>query len=145
MQICIHRKDNSPKPVNHWVWPWRRGPMSNLTTLGDSSQPMISYRLVSHCKPLRPIINALWAVLNLPIFDLWPWRIGTQGQIWPHIKIPSQCFPMQTTRTKKNSELSALLKFGYPCLTLKEGPQGQISSHQKIPSPWLHTTNLQDQ
>ena len=47
MQICIHWKDNSSKTVN---------PKSDLTTSEDS-QPMISYILVSHCKPLGPIIS----------------------------------------------------------------------------------------
>ena len=54
------------------VWPWRRCPRSNLTTSEDS-QPMISYRLVSHCKPVGPIIreikallkSAMWGILTL--------------------------------------------------------------------------------
>ena len=40
------------------VWPWRRGPRSNRTTPKDS-QPMISYMLVYHPKPLGPIISEL--------------------------------------------------------------------------------------
>ena len=36
----------------------RRGPRSNLTTSEDS-QPMISYKLVSQCKPLGPIIREI--------------------------------------------------------------------------------------
>ena len=56
MQICIHHKDNSPNPVNHClIW---RGQRLNLTT-SENSQPMISCRLVSHCKPLGPIISNL--------------------------------------------------------------------------------------
>ena len=106
MQICIHRKDNSPKPVNHCLtltegpkvksenirrFPahdllqdsfilqtsrtnnkpvistftfgycyltLKRDPRSNPTTSKDS-QPMISYMLVSHYKPLGPIISEL--------------------------------------------------------------------------------------
>ena len=38
------------------VSPRRKGPRSNLTT-SKESQPMISYRLVSHCKCLGPIIS----------------------------------------------------------------------------------------
>ena len=34
------------------------GSRSNLTTSKDS-QPMISYKLDSHCKPLRPIMSEL--------------------------------------------------------------------------------------
>ena len=37
------------------VWPWRKSPRSNLTTSEDT-QHMISYRLVSNCKP-----KAFWA------------------------------------------------------------------------------------
>ena len=36
----------------------RRDPRTNLTTPKDS-QPMISYRLVSHCKPLGPTIREI--------------------------------------------------------------------------------------
>ena len=36
----------------------KEGPRSNLTTSKDS-QPIISYKLVSHCKPLGPIISEL--------------------------------------------------------------------------------------
>ena len=35
-----------------------RGPWSNLITSEDSL-PMISYKLVSHCTPLGPIISEL--------------------------------------------------------------------------------------
>ena len=42
------------------------GPRSNLTTSKDS-QPMISYKLVSHCKPLGQIISELSALLGLAI------------------------------------------------------------------------------
>ena len=64
MQICIHRKDNSRKHCRTIVWPWRRGPRSNLKTTEDS-QPMTSYKLVSYCKPLGPIISQLSALLSL--------------------------------------------------------------------------------
>ena len=40
--------------------------MSNLTTPEDS-QPMISYRLVYHPKPLGPIISELQALLSLAV------------------------------------------------------------------------------
>ena len=43
------------------------------------------------------------------------------------------------------SELQALFKFGYPCLTLKEGVQGQIRPHKKIPSPWFLVACLPSQ
>ena len=39
------------------------GPRSNLTTSKDS-QPMISYRLVSHYKPLGPIISLFIILFN---------------------------------------------------------------------------------
>ena len=65
MQICIHRKDNLPKPVNHRLtggWGvggggWGGG-WTNPTTSEDS-QAMISYKLVSDCKALGPIISEL--------------------------------------------------------------------------------------
>ena len=38
------------------------GPRSNLTS--EDSQHMISYRLVSHCKPLGPIISEILALLK---------------------------------------------------------------------------------
>ena len=43
-----------PKDSKHMIF----YKFSNLTTSEDS-QPMISYRLVSHCKPLGPIISEL--------------------------------------------------------------------------------------
>ena len=56
MQNFIHRKDNSPKTVNHrWTLKDQR---SNLTTSEDF-QLMIFYKLVSHCKPLGSIISKL--------------------------------------------------------------------------------------
>ena len=105
MQICIHWKDNSPKPVNHCLTlkegpkvksDIRRFPAHNILQVGftlktsrinnkqiiipfkfgcphltlkeglkvnlttsEDSQPMISYRLVSHCKPIGPIIREI--------------------------------------------------------------------------------------
>ena len=51
MQMCIHRTDNSPKPVNHRLTlKGGGGDKVNLTTSEDS-QSMISYNLVSHCNP----------------------------------------------------------------------------------------------
>ena len=54
MQICIHQKDNSPKPVNHRLT-LKEGPK----VTPQDSQPMISYRLVYDPKPLGPIISEL--------------------------------------------------------------------------------------
>ena len=64
MQICILRKDKSPKPVNHRLT-LKGGPRSNLTTSEDS-QPMISYRLVLHCKPL-----GLMTLLKTAMWGIW--------------------------------------------------------------------------
>ena len=44
--------------IKDHIQPSRRAPTSNLTTPEDS-QPMISYRLVYHPKPLGPIISEL--------------------------------------------------------------------------------------
>ena len=55
MQICIHRKDNSPKPVNHRLT-LKEG---QKVKADEDSQPTISCNLVSHCKPLGSIINEL--------------------------------------------------------------------------------------
>ena len=65
MQIFIHRKDNSPKPVNHRLT-LKEGPKVKSKTSEDS-QPMISYKLDSYCKPLGPIISKLSALLSLAI------------------------------------------------------------------------------
>ena len=45
MQICIHRNDNSPKPVNHHLT-LKEAQGQNMKTSEDS-QPMASYKLVS--------------------------------------------------------------------------------------------------
>ena len=49
-----------------FVWPWRRGPKSNLNT-SEYSQSMISCSLLSHPKPLGPIISKLWVFLSVAI------------------------------------------------------------------------------
>ena len=59
------------------AWLWRRGPRSNLTTSEDL-QHMISYWLVSHCKPLGPIIREKKALLKSAVWVTsalcgWPW------------------------------------------------------------------------
>ena len=77
--------DNSPKPVNHHLT-LKRGPKSNVTT-SEHSQPIISYKLVSHCKPLGPI-------------------------------------------TKR---VIRIFMFGYPHLTLKEGPKVKSGHIRRFP------------
>ena len=61
MQICMHRKDNSPKPVNHHLTL-----KENMTTSEDF-HAMISYKLVSHCKLLGSIISEVHALLSLAV------------------------------------------------------------------------------
>ena len=56
---------------------------------------------------------------------IWSW-MKAQGQIWPHQKIPSPWIPIgwftsQTSRIN-NKRVISTFKFGYPHLTLKEGP-----------------------
>ena len=46
--------------------------MSNLSTSKDS-QPMILYKLASHCKAIGPIISELQALLS---------RAGTGAENW---------------------------------------------------------------
>ena len=57
MQICIHWKDNSPKSVNHCLT-LKEG--TKVKSVHIRRFPaMISYRLVSHCRPLGVIISKL--------------------------------------------------------------------------------------
>ena len=42
-------------------------------------------------------------------------------------------FTLQTSRTN-NKRVISTFQFWYPHLTLKEGPRGQIRTHQTIPS-----------
>ena len=63
---------------------------------------------------------------------------GVQGQIRPHKKIPSPCFPVaclpsQTCRTN-NKQVLSNCKFGYPQLTLKEGSQVKSDHTKRIPA-----------
>ena len=55
MQNCIHRKDNSPKSVNHCLTLKERPKVKSDHT--EDLKPMISCKLVSHCKPLGSIIS----------------------------------------------------------------------------------------
>ena len=121
------------------IWPWRRSLWSNPTTPKDS-QPMISYRLVYHPKPVGPIISELSALLGFAIL-VSPWRRSPRSNLTE----PEDSRPMISYRLVYHpkpvgpiiSELYSTFKFGYPRLTLKEGSQVQIWPHQKIPSPWF--------
>ena len=81
------------------LWPWRRGSRSNLTS--KDSQPMISYKLVSHYKPLGLIISNLQALFSLAVL-VWPWRRGPRSNLTtsedsqPMIsyKLVSHCKPL---------------------------------------------------
>ena len=48
-------------------------------TTSEDSQHMTAYKLVSHCKPVGPIISKLYALLTLAI--LFDPESGVQGQI----------------------------------------------------------------
>ena len=55
---------------------------------------MISYKLVSHCKPLGPIISELKALLSLAIL-VWPWRRGSRS----NLTTPKDSQPMISYRS----------------------------------------------
>ena len=57
MQICILRKDNSPKPVNHCLT-LKEGPKVNSDHIRILPAHDF-FKLVKHCKPLGPIISKL--------------------------------------------------------------------------------------
>ena len=68
---------------------------------------------------------------SLSSFDL---EGGFQGQIGPYQQIHSPwfpvCLPSQTSGTN-NKRVISTFKFGYPCLTLKEGSLKVKSDHTK--------------
>ena len=85
--------------------------MSNLTTSKDSYH-MISYRLVSHCKPLGPIISELEEDLKVKSDHIRRFLAHDFAKI---------SFTLQTSRTNNKRAISTY-SFGYPRLTLEEGP-----------------------
>ena len=63
MQVCIHQRQLTKASELSFDLDDLDTPRSNLTTSEDS-QPMISYMLVSHCKPPGSIISELYALLK---------------------------------------------------------------------------------
>ena len=91
---------------------------------------MISYRLVSHCKPLGPIISELFALLSLSILT-WPWRRGPRS----NLTTPKDLQPMIFYRLVSHwkplgpiiSDLLALLSLAILVWPWRRGPRHMIS------------------
>ena len=111
------------------------GPRSNPTTPEDS-QPMISYMLVYHAKPLGPIIS-----------DISTFKFGC-----PHLtlkerpkvksdhtrRFPAHDFlyvglPSQTSKSN-NKQVISIFMFGCPHLTSKEGPKVKSDHARRFPA-----------
>ena len=94
MQICIHRKDNSPKPVNH------RLTLKDLFIWGFTSLSTL-YR--SYHDDLEGGQKVKSDIRRFPAHDIL--QFG---------------FTLQTSRVN-NKQVIHTFKVGCPCLTLKEG------------------------
>ena len=103
-----------------------RGPQSNLTTL-DDSQPIISHRLVSHCKPLGPIISNVLSTFKLGYpylnFKREPKVKSDHIRRLPAHDFLEVGFTCQTSKTN-NKGGTSIFKFNYPHMTLKA--QGHV-------------------
>ena len=110
--------------------------MPNLTTSKDS-QPMISYKLVSHCKLLGLINKRVTSTFKFgyPRLTL---KGGPKVKS-DHIKrFPAHDFllagiTLQTCRTN-NKRVISTFKFGYPCVTLKEGSNVKSDHIKRFPA-----------
>ena len=111
------------------------GPRSNPTTPEDS-QPMISYMLVYHPKPLGPIISEFKNFyLGYPHLTL---KEGPKVKSDHTRRFPAHDFlyaglPSQTSRTN-NKRVISTFKFGCPSLTLKEGPKVKSDHARRFPA-----------
>ena len=135
MQICIHEKDNSPKPINHHLTLKegqkvksdiiRRFPAHDILQVGFTLQTSrISNKQVStfksgcHCLTLKEGLKVKFdQIRRFPGHDFL--QVG---------------FTLQASKTNCYLVISTF-KCGYPCLTLKEGSNvksdhiGRFSAH----------------
>ena len=89
---------------------------------------MISYMLVYRPKPLGPIISEL---LKLKSESDHTKRFPAHDSL--HVGLPSQ------TSQSNNKRVISTFKFGYPCLTLKEGPKVKSEHTKRFPAhDFLH-------
>ena len=148
MQICIHRKDKSPKPVNHCLTlkkgpkvnsvHIRRFPAHDFLYVGLSSQTSRTNN-----KRVIGTFNFHYPHLTL--------KEGPQVKSVHTRRFPAHDFlyvglSSQTSRTN-NKRVIGTFNFHYPHLTLKEGPQVKSDQTRRFPAHhvpicWFTIPNL---
>ena len=124
MKICIHQKDNSPKPVNHRLTLTeepqvksnniRRFPAHDFLGVGFTLQTsrINKKRVISTFRFGRPRLMLKEGPKVKPVHNT---RFAAQD--FPYVGLPTQ-----TSRTN-NKQVISTFNFDYPRLTLKEGPK----------------------
>ena len=100
---------------------------------------MISYKLVSHCKPLWPIISKLWALLGLAIL-VWPLRSPRSNLTKPKDSQPMISYRLvyhpkplgPIIRHKKYKHFSWLTKNAHGDHLVFQNEAENISSHDFV-------------
>ena len=122
MQICIHRKDNSPKPVNHRLTSKEGPKVKSDHTTSFPAHDFLYVGLPSQTTTPtnKRVISSL--KFGYPHFTL---KEGPTVKSDHTRRFPAHNFlyvglPSQTSRTD-NKRLISTFQFGYPRLTLKEG------------------------
>ena len=129
MQICIDRKDNSPKPVNHRLTleegpkvksdHSRRFPAHDFLYVGLPSQ-------TSTTNNKHVISTFKFGYPHLTLKE-GPKVKSVHTRIFPAHDFLYDGLPSQTSRTN-NKRVISTFKFGYPRLTLTRGPRSNLTT-----------------
>ena len=135
MQICIHRKDNSPKPVNHRLTlnNGQRVKSDKIRRFLAHDMLQVGFTLQTSRINNKRVISTF--KIGCPHLIL---KEGSKAKChhikrFPNNDFLSVGFSLQTSWTN-NKQVISTFKFGYPRLALKEGSKVKSEYITRFPA-----------